>query len=120
MDLSRNATVARAHSAGTVRIMKLIETLESRVLLADTGLTAQYFDNKDFTALKLTRTDAKIDFNWGSGSPASSIAPDTFSVRWSGTLVAPRSESYTFHTTSDDGVRLWIDGKLVIDHLSNQ
>ena len=105
--------------------MKVIERLESRVLLhsgpADgTGLAAQYFDNRDFTGLKLSRTDAQVNFNWGSGSPASSIGSDTFSVRWTGTLVPHLSESYTFHTSTDDGVRLWIDGKLVIDRLSNQ
>jgi N-acetylneuraminic acid mutarotase len=98
--------------------MKLIEPLESRLLFD--GLTGQYFNNSDFTSLKLTRTDARIDFNWGSGSPASSITSDTFSVRWTGTLVPPRSESYTFHTTTDDGLRLWIDGNLVIDRLRNQ
>jgi hypothetical protein len=40
----------------------------------------------------------------------------TFSARWSGQVDCPTSETYTFSTVSDDGLRLWIDGKLVIDN----
>src|SRR5262249_41356394 len=80
------------------------------------GLTGQYYDNMDFTNLKLTRTDPTVDFDWGSGSPDASIGADTFSVRWTGQVQAPSSEIYTFTTTSDDGVRLWINGQLVIDN----
>lgn len=102
-----------------------IEPLESRVLFHaghdhGTGLLGQYFDNKDFTNLKLTRTDPAINFAWGTASPAAGIAPDTFAVRWSGQLVAPATGAYTFSTTTDDGVRLWVNGKLVIDKLINQ
>ena len=50
----------------------MFESLESRQLLAS-GLTAQYFDNKDFTSLKLSRVDAQVNFNWGTTSPASSM-----------------------------------------------
>lgn len=92
------------------------EALESRQLLAN-GLTGQYFDNKDFTSPKLTRTDATVNFNWAKGSPASAIAADTFSVRWTGQLVPDKTQAYKFYTNSDDGVRLWINGKLVIDML---
>src|SRR5690606_3315908 len=80
------------------------------------GLTATYYDNLDFTGPSITRIDPAINFNWGYGSPAPSIAPDTFSVRWTGQLVAPETGQYTFHLTADDGVRLWIDGQLIIDH----
>jgi hypothetical protein len=81
-----------------------------------TGLTGQYFDDRDFAVLKLTRTDATVDFDWGGGSPDASIAADTFSARWTGQVEAPFSEAITFTTASDDGVRLWINGQLVIDN----
>ena len=80
------------------------------------GLTGQYFDNADFTALKLTRVDGTVGFNWGSGSPAPGIGADTFSARWTGQVVARYSETYTFYTLSDDGVRLWVNGTLLIDN----
>src|SRR5688500_7277571 len=99
----------------------LVESLESRVLRhagpAGNGLLGQYFNNKDFSALVLTRTDATVNFAWGNGSPAGAIGPDTFSVRWTGKIIPHKSEAYTFYTSTDDGVRLWIDGKLVIDKL---
>ncbi|KAM3116138.1 PA14 domain-containing protein [Phormidesmis sp. 146-33] len=80
-----------------------------------TGLRAEYFDNRDFTNLKVTRTDATVNFNWGFGSPDRTIAADTFSVRWMGQIKSRFSETYTFSTTSDDGVRLWVNNQLVID-----
>jgi hypothetical protein len=78
------------------------------------GFTAQYYDNVDFTSLKLTRTDAQIGFDWGTGAPASDVGADTFSVRWTGRIQPRFSETYTFHTVSDDGIRLWINGSLLI------
>jgi hypothetical protein len=105
----------------------LLEALENRTFMhaghavePGTGLLAQYFDNKDFTALKLTRADAKVDFNWAGASPASGIGADTFSVRWTGQLIPTVDGNYTFSTTTDDGVRLWVSGNLVIDKLINQ
>jgi hypothetical protein len=80
------------------------------------GLKGEYYDNKDFTNLKLTRTDAMVNFDWGSSSPDSSIEAETFSVRWTGQVQPRYSETYTFYTTSNDGVRLWVNGKLVIDN----
>ncbi len=81
-----------------------------------TGFEGNYYDNIDFTAPKLLRNDATIDFDWGSGSPDASMGADTFSVRWTG-FVQPRySATYTFSTTSDDGVRLWVNNVLLIDN----
>jgi hypothetical protein len=83
------------------------------------GLTGEYYDNINFTGTKVTRVDPTINFNWGTGSPVAGIGVDTFSVRWSGSIVPRFTETYTFYTTSDDGVRLWIDGKLVIDNFTD-
>lgn len=81
-----------------------------------TGLFAEYFNNSDFTYPALSRVDSTVNFDWGYGSPDPTVAPDTFSVRWSGSVVPLYSESYTFFTVSDDGVRLWVNGQLVIDN----
>lgn len=96
----------------------LSDALERRVLL--TGLTGQYFDRADFTDLKLTRTDATVAFNWGSAAPDGAMGVDGFSVRWTGQVRPEFSENYTFYVKSDDGVRLWVDGRLVIDNWVNQ
>ncbi|MEH2382415.1 MAG: peroxidase family protein [Nostoc sp.] len=84
------------------------------------GLKAEYFDNKDFTNLRLTRTDAAVNFNWGSSSPDASMGSDTFSVRWTGQVKAEYTESYTFYTNADDGIRLWVNGQLLIDNSTDQ
>ena len=85
-----------------------------------TGLLAQYFNDAGsgiyFTALILTRTDPTVDFDWASASPDPQVQADNFSVRWSGQLMAPVTGSYTFTTTSDDGVRFYVNGQLVIDN----
>ena len=84
------------------------------------GLTGEYYDNIDFTRLSMTRTDATVDFNWGGGSPTSNIGADTFSARWTGQIEPRYSETYTFNTTSDDGVRLWVNNQLIIDRFQDQ
>jgi hypothetical protein len=86
-----------------------------------TGLLGVYFNTVDLSGwASMSRVDPTIDFNWGLASPdARLIQPETFSVRWLG-FVAPRfSEIYTFYTTADDGIRLWIDGLLIIDDFTD-
>jgi GH35 family endo-1,4-beta-xylanase len=98
-----------------------IELLEDRTTpAAGIGLLGQYYDNIDFTNLKLNRTDATVNANYGSGSPDSSIAADTFSVRWSGQVEARYSEATTFTVTGDDGYRLWLNGQLLINRYVDQ
>jgi hypothetical protein len=80
------------------------------------GLIGVYFDNKDFSGASIARVDPVVGFDWGRGSPDPSIGADTFSVRWTGFITAQQTESHTFYTVSDDGVRLWIGDKLVIDN----
>ncbi len=85
-----------------------------------TGLLAQYFNDAGsgiyFTALVLTRTDSTVDFDWASSAPDPAVQADNFSVRWSGQVMAPVTGSFTFTTTSDDGVRLYLNGQLLIDN----
>src|SRR5579863_6161504 len=80
---------------------------ESAALSTGSGLHADYFSNQNLTApATLSRTDATVNFNWGTGSPASSLPSDHFSVRWTGQVEALYSQTYTFTTSSDDGIRL--------------
>ena len=80
-----------------------------------TGLRGDYYDNMDFTNLVATHMGENINFDWGTGAPDPKVGADTFSIRWTGKLLARYTGSTTFHTWSDDGVRLWIDGQPIID-----
>lgn len=85
------------------------------------GLTGVYFNNAFLNGNpKLTRVDPNINFDWSFGSPDPALPKDNFSVRWTGKLLAQYSETYTFTTRSDDGVRVYIDDKLVINQWHNQ
>ncbi|MBN2001770.1 MAG: hypothetical protein JXA21_00325 [Anaerolineae bacterium] len=75
----------------------------------------EYFTGQDFTQkAALVRTDAAIDFNWGIKAPATELPADNFAVRWTGKFTFEAGR-YRFSTTTDDGVRLYVDDKLVID-----
>lgn len=79
------------------------------------GWYAEFFNNPLLTGSPAaTRYDSAINFDWGSGSPQPGIAPDQFSVRWTRQVPLNRGR-YRFTTETDDGVRLWIDGALLID-----
>jgi beta-glucosidase len=83
------------------------------------GLRGQYFANRDLSGQPaLTRTDRSVEFAWGNGSPAPGLPADGFSVRWTGKLVPPASGRYVLTVTSDDGSRLSLDGKRVLEDWS--
>ena len=81
------------------------------------GLRGDYYEGIHFERLKHTRTDPTVDFVWTDTTPLPNIIPaDGFSIRWTGQIQARFSETYTLYTDSDDGLRLWIDGQLIIDN----
>jgi hypothetical protein len=84
------------------------------------GFTGEYFANRTLSgAPVLTRQDAAIDFAWHDASPDASLPGDDFSVRWRGTH-AFSSGTYRFTSSTDDGVRVYIDGQLIIDQWQDQ
>lgn len=78
------------------------------------GWKADYFDGRDFTSLAASRTDRSIAFEWAD-SPIEGVGSDNFSVRWQGKIMPIFSEEHTFTLVGDDGIRLWLDGQLLID-----
>ncbi|WP_429002891.1 glycoside hydrolase family 3 C-terminal domain-containing protein [Xanthomonas sacchari] len=93
------------------------------------GLRGEYFRTPDLSGTPaLVRTDAQIGFRWDRGSPTDNllargeagpgqgIPNDHFSIRWSGQLLPPVSGRYRIEAAADDGFRLYVDGKLVLDH----
>ncbi len=92
------------------------------LLLAQTGtgLKGDYFNNTALTGVvALSKVDPNVNFEWLYAAPAVSLPNDNFSVRWTGQVEAPVTGAYTFATQSDDGVRLWVDGKLLVNNWSN-
>lgn len=89
-------------------------------LAAGTGLLSTYYNNLDLTNVATTGTDTTIDFYWGSGRPHASMNYETFSVVWEGEIELPYSETFTFTTSTDDGVRLWVNNQLIIDQWNDQ
>ena len=80
------------------------------------GVRADYYRGMNFENFVLTRTDPQINFNWGDpGGPDPSVGNDNFSVRWIGEVEAVFTETYTFYPRTDDGVRLFVDGQLLVD-----
>lgn len=69
----------------------------------------------DSTAVMFSRKDAEINFDWVFDSPRSDMRGDGFTVEWKGEVMPYFSEEYTFYTSTDDGARLWVNGKQIID-----
>ncbi|BCM90339.1 anti-sigma-I factor RsgI3 [Abditibacteriota bacterium] len=84
-----------------------------------TGLRAQYFSSQgttpSFTTPLATENGQNVDVNWNMSSPHKVVPADHFAVRWIGQIQPRYSGLYTFQTFADDGIRVSIDSKNVID-----
>ena len=79
--------------------------------------TGEYFVGPNFEKSAGTRADPQIDFDW-KGAPLPGVPAENFSVRWTGDVTVKQGGVYTFVTNCDDGSRLWVDGKPIIDDWS--
>jgi beta-glucosidase len=111
--------------------------IESRYLrpsatATERGLQGEYFRSRDLAdAPVLTRIDPQVGFRWDRGAPTDdlvargevpterALASDNFSVRWTGQLLPPVSGKYELHVAANDGFRLTLDGKTLLDHWGN-
>jgi len=85
------------------------------------GVKGEYFDNMDVSGLPaLTRIDPAIDFSWGDQGPGAPIGVDNFSARWTADLEIAAADTYTFISSTDDGVRVWLNGEPVINQWVDQ
>jgi hypothetical protein len=80
-----------------------------------------YFKNKTLTGTPAFSRTVAYPFSqdWGAGSPGSGLPSDGFSARATGTHYFDVAGTYSFNVTSDDGVRVWLDGKLIVDRWTN-
>jgi hypothetical protein len=125
-----------ARASGTFYVVKMVDD-QSAVAEADesnnadsapfdipeppgSGLQGEYFHDMAFSQPALTRIDPTVNFTWPRGtSPDPSMDSETFSVRWTGQVKALYSQTYTFYTVSDDGVRLWVNGVQLVNNWTN-
>jgi PA14 domain len=98
--------------------------VSSTVLGNGTGLIGQYYTNtlytNPFVGTPLVRTDPTINFNWNTVSPDPTIPTTDYTVRWTGMVQPMFTGNYTFYTTTDDGVRLWVNGQELVNRWSPQ
>ncbi len=81
---------------------------------AGTGLSGEYFGDATLASRAATRTDGPISFDYGTERPHASVPAGDFSIRWTGRLQPRHKGLHTFDTRSDDGVRLFINDRIVL------
>ena|GEM_PF-669331 len=84
------------------------------------GLLGTYFSRADCSSEVLKRVDAQVNFDWADKPAALGVPTEDFSVRWTGQVQAQHTENHTFHVETDDGVRVWVGDKQVIDEWRQQ
>jgi len=92
-----------------------IEEIAGDVEFKISGLRGEYFANLELRGEPVVRFDATVNFDYGEGAPMPQIPADGFSVRWTGQIRAAATGPCTLLVASDDGARLWLDDKLLID-----
>ncbi|MGQ0704463.1 MAG: glycoside hydrolase family 3 C-terminal domain-containing protein [Gemmatimonadales bacterium] len=87
------------------------------------GLRGEYFPNPELEGTPaLVRTDPEVSFLWTFNAPGQAIPRDWYSVRWTGSLTVPPDGKpvHRIGIEGNDGFRLWLDGKLLLDHWRKQ
>ncbi|MCU1492727.1 MAG: bglK [Acidimicrobiaceae bacterium] len=115
---------AVTYSQGNVGNNGSLPTVPSSTLSPSSGtgpgLYGQYYNNVTLSGSPVyTSVDPQINSNYNGGSPAPGVNPDQWSVKWTGTITAPTTGTYTFSLTSDDGSRLFVNGQEVINNWSD-
>ncbi|UFH54249.1 OmpA family protein [Spirosoma sp. KNUC1025] len=82
---------------------------------AQSGLKGEYYVGTNFERKVFTRIDPTIYFNWRGRNPAPGVPTSYYSIRWTGKLLAPVTGKYDFFAKVDDGIRVWVGNKKVLD-----
>ena len=117
-------SVIVANDFGTTTSSVVALNVSAGIIGSGTGLVGKYYNDGSYTndtppslfanPPVLNRVDPQVNFDWLMGSPSSLVHTDYFSVRWMGQIEAPLADTYSFFTRSDDGVRLLINGQVLI------
>ena len=116
-----------SYAAGCGRITDEWKIISSNYLSCvindkkQSGLKAEYFTNINLLGIpKITRLDNDINFQWTLSSPDRSINKDFYSAKWTGKIHSPKTGNYKIGLDGNDGYRLYINNKLLIDNWKKQ
>jgi beta-glucosidase len=85
------------------------------------GLKAEYYNNIEASGNPvISKMDEQIDFNWTLYPPSPELTPDFYSVKWTGDFTAPSTGNISLGLKGNDGYRLYIDNKLLIDRWTKE
>ncbi|QMW05616.1 OmpA family protein [Spirosoma foliorum] len=82
---------------------------------AQSGLRGDYYIGTNFEQKAFSRIDPAISFNWDRRSPGKGLSRSYYSIRWTGKLLAPATGEYLFFAKVNDGIRVWVSSKKVLD-----
>ena len=111
------------YAPGCGRITSEYVVIPSKQLSSngDEGLQAEYFNNVTLTGdASKKRIDKSVDFHWTLYAPDPALQADFYSVRWTGKLIAPATGIFKIGLEGNDGYRLYINNKLIIDNWKKQ
>jgi beta-glucosidase len=112
----KSATVTFTAGTNFLRDLVPVPTSVLRTPDGKPGLSGAYFKGTDLAGRPVvTRVDAQVNFEFTGHAPAPGLEATDFSVRWTGTLTPAASGAYELGFTGDDGYRMWIDGKQVVE-----
>ncbi|PZU18186.1 MAG: beta-1,3-glucosyltransferase, partial [Chryseobacterium sp.] len=115
----KNKNIEITYSKGIDWDVKNFVTVPSEFLSSENqkGLKGNYFSNVDLKGNPaFEKQDEQLNFKWTLYSPnPDKLQPDNYSIRWIGKLEAPNSGKYQLGLRGNDGFRLYLNGKLVID-----
>jgi len=107
------------YAEGANRLSQNYETIRAEFI--PSGFQANYYTNRTLEGIpSTTRTDSQIDFHWTLYGPNTELRTDFYSVRWTGQLTSPETGTFNIGLEGNDGYRLYIDNKLIIDRWSKE
>ena len=107
-------SIARSKGA-FILIMSFLFLLFGTNAEAQQGLKAEYYDGANFDRLALVKYVENINEYWNRTPPVPGIDPHSCSIRWTAKLKPGKSGNYKFSARVDDGIRVWINNRLIID-----
>jgi outer membrane protein OmpA-like peptidoglycan-associated protein len=84
------------------------------------GLRAEYYLGTNLDVKIFSRTESQVNYKYSGGKYLPDLDELNFSARWTGRLYAPQDGAYTLVMQVDDGIRLWLGGKLLVDEWHGQ
>ncbi|MGA7732684.1 MAG: PA14 domain-containing protein [Chloroflexia bacterium] len=122
-DLWEEQRQGQGNGATTVRVIYKLngEVVAQREVhpnqvVPQNGLRGDYFNDPTVSNFQTTLFSSTVNFDWRTSTPDPAVQPEQFSVEWTGNITTTKQGEYAFSTYSDGGVKLWVNGQLVVDN----